>query len=486
MSISESLKQPKSFYLIFSVELWERFGFYGLQGILAVYLVQELKLSETHSFALFSSFIALVYGLVAVGGWLGDKVLGTKRLIILGALTLMVGYAMIAFSGNHLMWVYLGLGTIAVGNGLFKANPSSLLSKCYDKHDPRLDGAFTLYYMSINIGSFVSMLITPYLASRYGWNVAFSLSVLGLLLTIINFLLMKGWVKQYGSTPDFAPVNRHHLLYVIIGTVIACFVSGWVLEHIIVAHIALALVSAGIILIFIRETFALTGAARRKMIVAFVLMLEAVIFFVLYSQMPLSLNFFAIHNTVHSLFGIAVEPEQFQSLNPFWIMAASPILAIIYHRLGDKLPMPHKFAIGMILCSGAFLILYMSTLYANAAGLVSANWLVLSYLLQSVGELLISGLGLAMVAQLVPQRLMGFIMGAWFLTSAGASVIAGYVASLTATPGEVKDPLVSLHVYGHVFLQIGIVTAVIAVLMVLTAPRLNRMTHSTAEEVKAA
>ncbi|MGL4985222.1 MAG: oligopeptide:H+ symporter, partial [Plesiomonas sp.] len=139
MSITESLKQPKSFYLIFSVELWERFGFYGLQGILAVYLVQELKLTETHSFALFSSFIALVYGLVAVGGWLGDKILGTKRLIILGAITLMVGYAMIAFSTTHITWIYLGMGTIAVGNGLFKANPSSLLSKCYDKDDPRLD-----------------------------------------------------------------------------------------------------------------------------------------------------------------------------------------------------------------------------------------------------------------------------------------------------------------------------------------------------------
>ncbi len=480
------LQQPRPFFMIFFVELWERFGYYGVQGILAVFFVKQLGFSQEQAFVTFGAFAALVYGLISIGGYVGDHLLGTKRTLVLGAIVLAIGYFMTGMSLLKPDLIFIALGTIAVGNGLFKANPSSLLSKCYDKHDPRLDGAFTLYYMSINIGSFVSMLITPYLASRYGWNVAFSLSVLGLLLTIINFLLMKGWVKQYGSTPDFAPVNRRHLLYVIIGTVIACFVSGWVLEHIIVAHIALALVSAGIILIFIRETFALTGAARRKMIVAFVLMLEAVIFFVLYSQMPLSLNFFAIHNTVHSLFGIAVEPEQFQSLNPFWIMAASPILAIIYHRLGDKLPMPHKFAIGMILCSGAFLILYMSTLYANAAGLVSANWLVLSYLLQSVGELLISGLGLAMVAQLVPQRLMGFIMGAWFLTSAGASVIAGYVASLTATPGEVKDPLVSLHVYGHVFLQIGIVTAVIAVLMVLTAPRLNRMTHSTAEEVKAA
>ncbi|MBO1110183.1 dipeptide/tripeptide permease, partial [Plesiomonas shigelloides] len=145
------------FYLIFSVELWERFGFYGLQALLAVYLVQALTLSETHSFALFSYFIALVYGLVAVGGWLGDKVLGTKRLLILGALTLMFAYAMLAFSGNHLMWVYLVLGTIAVGTGLFKANPSSLLSKCYAQHDPRLAGAFVLYYLSTNLVRFVSI-----------------------------------------------------------------------------------------------------------------------------------------------------------------------------------------------------------------------------------------------------------------------------------------------------------------------------------------
>lgn len=128
-----AFKQPKAFYLIFSIELWERFGYYGLQGIMAVYLVKMLGLSEADSITLFSSFSALVYGFVAIGGWLGDKVLGSKRVIVLGAIVLALGYSFVAYSGHEIFWVYLGMATIAVGSGLFKANPSSLLSTCYEK-----------------------------------------------------------------------------------------------------------------------------------------------------------------------------------------------------------------------------------------------------------------------------------------------------------------------------------------------------------------
>jgi POT family proton-dependent oligopeptide transporter len=476
-----AFKQPKSFYLIFSIELWERFGYYGLQGIMAVYLVRQLGMSEGDSITLFSSFSALVYGLVAIGGWLGDKVLGTKRVILMGAIVLALGYALVAWSGHDAAVVYAGMATIAVGNGLFKANPSALLSTCYDKDDPRLDGAFTMYYMAINIGSFFSMLATPWLAAEFGWSVAFALSVVGMLITVVNFLFCRGWVKQYGSKPDFEPLHFGKLLATLAGVVVLVAIATWLLHNQEIARIALGVIALGIVLIFAKETFAMRGTARRRMIVAFVLMLQAVVFFVLYSQMPTSLNFFAIRNVEHSILGIAFEPEQYQALNPFWIMVASPILAAIYNKMGDRLPMPHKFAIGMVLCSGAFLVLPLGAKFATEAGIVSVNWLILSYALQSIGELMISGLGLAMVAQLVPQRLMGFIMGSWFLTTAGAAIIAGKVANLMAVPENVTDPLVSLEVYGRVFLQIGVVTAIIAALMMLAAPLLNRMTQDSEE-----
>ena len=379
----------------------------------------------------------------------------------------------------------MGMAAIAVGNGLFKANPSSLLSTCYAKDDPRLDGAFTMYYMSINIGSFFSMLATPWLAAHYGWSTAFALSVVGMLITVVNFLFCKRWVQNYGSKPDFEPINFRNLLMTIVGVIALIAIATWLLHNQQIARMVLGVIALGIVIIFGKEAFSMQGAARRKMIVAFILMLEAIIFFVLYSQMPTSLNFFAIRNVEHSILGIAFEPEQYQALNPFWIIIGSPILAAIYNKMGDTLPMPTKFAIGMVLCSGAFLVLPLGAKFASDAGIVSVNWLIICYGLQSIGELMISGLGLAMVAQLVPQRLMGFIMGSWFLTTAGANIIGGYVASMMAVPENVTDPLMSLEVYGRVFLQIGVATAVIAVLMLLTAPKLNRMTQDDEPREKA-
>lgn len=477
-----AFKQPKAFYLIFSVELWERFGFYGLQAIMAGYLVNTLGMSEAQSVTLFASFSALVYGMVAIGGWLGDKVLGTKRVIVLGTIVLAAGYGLIAWSGHNVSMVYLGMATIAVGNGLFKANPSSLLSTCYAKDDPRLDGAFTMYYMSINIGSFFSMLATPVLAAKFGWSVAFALSFVGMLITLVNFLLFRKTVKDYGSKPDFAPMHMGKLLITLVGVAVLITLAYWLLHNQGIARMVLAVIAIGIVLVFAKEALALKGVARRKMILAFVLMLEAVVFFVLYMQMPTSLNFFAIRNVEHSILGIAFEPQQYQALNPLWIMVFSPLLAAIYNKMGDRLPMPHKFALGMVLCSAAFLVLPLGVSFANAQGIVPVSWLILSYALQSVGELMISGLGLAMVAQLVPQRLMGFIMGSWFLTTAGAAMIAGNVASMMAIPSDITNPLESLHIYGDVFMKIGVVTGIIAVLMLLTASRLNRMTQDDKPE----
>lgn len=182
-----AFKQLKAFYFIFLIELWERFGYYGLQGIMAVYLVKQLGMFEADLITFFFFFSALVYGLVAIGGWLGDKVLGTKRVIMLGAIVLAIGYALVAWFGYDAGIVYMGMAAIAVGNGLFKANLFFLLFTCYEKNDLRLDGAFTMYYMFVNIGFFFFMIATLWLAAKYGWSVAFALSVVGLLITIVNF-----------------------------------------------------------------------------------------------------------------------------------------------------------------------------------------------------------------------------------------------------------------------------------------------------------
>lgn len=488
MSDLNTFRQPKSFYLIFSIEFWERFGFYGMQAILTVYLVKILGMDESTSFVLFGAFSALIYGFVAAGGWIGDKIIGTKNAITLGALVLMVGYALLGlstsdehFGGNTL--IYIAMGFIAVGNGLFKANPSNLLSKAYEENDPRLDGAFTMYYMAVNLGSFFSMIITPIVAEKAGYGMAFGVSAIGLAITIVNFILCKGMLKGIGSPADLAPVAKSKLLIVAIGSIIASFICSYLLQNLTLAHAILAFAGIVILVLYFKEVFASSGLERKKMLVAFVLMLQGVVFFVLYSQMPTSLNFFAIHNVSHDIFGVRVEPEQFQALNPFWIMIASPILAIMYGKLGDRLPMPFKFAMGMVLCALSFLILSWSTGFANQEGIVGSNWLIASYAFQSIGELLVSGLGLAMVAQLVPQRMMGFAMGMWFLTSAAASVIAGWVASLTSVPEGISDAQLSLSIYGDVFSKIGYATAAVAVITLIIAPKLSKICNTKEDTV---
>ncbi len=159
MTKSGSFNNSKSFYLLSSIEMWERFGYYGMQGLLVIFMVQHLKMPDTVAENTFSAFTALVYAFVVIGGYVGDKLLGMKRTMVFGALVLACGYLLLGVNSDR--FLYPALGIIVAGNALFKANPSALLSKLYEPDDPRLDGAFTLYYMAINVGSFLSMLLSP-------------------------------------------------------------------------------------------------------------------------------------------------------------------------------------------------------------------------------------------------------------------------------------------------------------------------------------
>ena len=483
------LQQPKPFFMIFFVELWERFGYYGVQGILAVFFVKQLGFSQEQAFITFGAFAALVYGLISIGGYVGDHLLGTKRTMVLGAIVLALGYFMTGLSLHKPDMIFIALGTIAVGNGLFKANPASLLSKCYPPKDPRLDGAFTLFYMSINIGSLLSLSLAPIIADKYGYAVTYNLCGIGFVGALLVYFCCRGMGRDNGSEPDAKPMNFKNLLLVLIGTVVMVYVCAWLMHNVKVANIVLIVLSIIVIFFFFREAFKQNKSDRNRMYVAFVLMIEAVLFYILYAQMPTSLNFFAINNVHHEILGIAINPVSFQALNPFWVVVASPILASLYTRFGAKgkdLTMPAKFTLGMFLCSLGFLTAAAAGLwFADAQGLTSPWFIVLVYLFQSLGELMISALGLAMVAALVPQYLMGFILGMWFLTQAAAFLLGGYVATFTAVPEGISDPLQTLPIYTGVFSKIGIATFVIAIIMAAMVPWLNRMMNTQPESQKA-
>lgn len=483
-----TMKQTKSgyplpFWVAWAIELWERFGFYGMQAIIALYFVRSLGYSSQESFYIFGSFSAFCYGFIWVGGWVGDKYLGAKRSIVIGSVILMLSYAAMALATKET--IFFALAGVIVGNALFKANPSSLISKIYGQGNPQLDGAMTMYYVAVNVGSLLSMSITPIIAEIWGWHYAFWVCSFGLLLGIINFCIFLPKMQDLSTEAGKRPFSIARILIVIIASIIATIVIGNILELTALITTATFIISGLCFIYFLYCAFKQPSEIRNRMIISLVLMFQAIVFFTLYQQMPTSLNFFAAHNIDRAVGSWMIPAAEFQLLNPLVIVLMAPVLAFFYR----KTPGTHatKFCFGMTLCAFAFLVLYIPQFTAGSDGLASPWWLVLSYWLQSTGELLVSALGLAMVAELCPASMSGFVMGIWFLTSMLSGPIGAWVGNMTQPVGsETLTAVESISIYSNAFGEIGLATAIVAVIMWAMRPLLNRYTNPEIEQQKAA
>lgn len=469
--------QPRAFYMIFMLEIWERFGFYTTQGILTLYFIRFLHMSKVGSYYTYGAFFALVYGLVALGGFLGDRVLGTKRTLLLGLYVLAAGYLSLALVGEQ--QVFYALGLIAVGSGLFKANPSNLLSACYAEDDPRLHEAFTLYYMAINLGAVLALVLGPFLSDYFGYSYAYFASFVGILLAILNYFFRRKTIQPIATNADDHPLHLSLCLLLLLGVIVLTLLASYVLQHPLLMRRVLACVIIGCVLIYLYRMRGYDKPIQKRMLVALILMAEGVSFFTLYQQMPTSLTLFVLHHVRTSVLGISIDPQSFQALNSLWIIVLAPVLAQMYARIsqqGYHFSVPYKFAVGMGCCGISFSMLYFARYAHNEIFMISPLWVVGSYCFQSLGELFVSALGVAMVAELVPGEMRGFVMGMWFFTSSIAGFTGAFIASLTAMSGTAAQlGLSSLLNYTGVFGSIGLSAFLVSFFMLLLAPYLNRM-----------
>ncbi len=469
-------KHPKAFYLIFLVEFWERFGYYVMNTIVVYFfLVQYLHFSETAAFNLFGAFSAFLWGFIIIGGYIGDKVFGTKRTIILGAVGLLIGYLLLSISDATT--VYFALAVIVVSEGLFKANPSSLLTKAYQKNDPRLHSAFTYYYMAINIGSLIATFAAPAIAEKWGWNIAFYLSAIGMICALANFIFYRKIVKQIGSLPDMKPFRWGRFFMVVAFSIALIIVTAILLEYIEVAFaVEYVLAGASVVLFFYFMSKVSERVAKRKMFVAFILIVQATWFYILYQQMYLSVTFFSLKNIFPSFLGIPMNQVSFQGFDPLVIVIFSPLLAALFisnAKKGKPLKVTTKFTIGFFLCTIAFFILWASTHFATPSGLISSWWIVLFYLFQSIGEILIAAIGLAMVGELVPDNYLGFVYGLFFIATAIGSLFGSFVSDLSVAPPSFT-PIQTLTIYGNFFFYLGAASLVVAIIILLVKPYLDK------------
>ncbi|MCQ8241513.1 peptide MFS transporter [Rhizosaccharibacter radicis] len=475
----------RSFQVVLLVEIWERFGYYGMQALLLLFLVNRLGYADRDATLLWGAFAALTYAAPAIGGWLGDQVLGSRRAMVLGAAGLALGYGLLTtqVAGGDAGWLGMAMALVCVGNGLFKPNAGNLVRRIYENDDKRLDAAFTLYYMGVNIGATVSQLLTPWLRDRFGWPVAFGVCAIGLVLALGGYAVLRGRLRGIGSAPDERPVPARTALLVGLGIVVAVVAVAVVLRHAALARTCVWLAGLAILAAWTFIFQRATRPERPGLLVAYLLTLQIILFFIFYQQQSTSLTLFALRNVSPDfrVLGVTLfsfSAAQFQALNPIWIMVMSPVLAVVYNRLGSRgsdLPIAGKFLLGFGCVTAAF-VLWWGCTFSGGSALVSPWALVWGYAAQSLGELLTSGLGLAMVARYAPQRLGAFMMGAFFVAVGVAMYLGSMVANLAALPPGLEhvSPDQTLPIYHALFGRLTLLGVGSMVLCAVALPWLRR------------
>ena len=478
----QSFKQPKTFYFSTITALGERLGYYILAFLMTLFLRGLYQLPDNIAFAVFGAFTALTYITPVVGGYLSDNYLGIKRCMGLGLFLELFGFIILSLPSTSHLLLCLALSLIIVGSGFFKTGPTNLLGRSYRDDDPRIDSGFTLYYMGINIGGFLS----SYLGSihkLYGWHSPFLLAAIGIFFAIIWFFFFKHNASECDVEVAHTRIPIGKWVLILSGTLIAILISIFLLRNLAISKIFFYASTTILLLFFVYQIIISQKKEKLGILTAIILMFMALFFFILYFQMFTSIVLYIERCVDRKFFSFSIPTVFFLSLNPLFIFALSPLYAFLYKVLGKRnkdLNITTKFPLGILLIALCFFVLYLSTFFILSDGKTSFLWIVLVFFLFSAGELFTGALGVAMITQIAPKRLYGIMMGSWFLISmALAADLAGSLASLTSIPKALlNNGHAMFHVYGSGFWKMGLFGLVVAIIGFMLSPWLQKMIHS--------
>jgi proton-dependent oligopeptide transporter, POT family len=444
-------RHPRQLYLLFFTEMWERFSFYGMKALLLAYMVTQLKFDEPKGYAILGSYAALVYTMPMFGGMLADRFLGYRKAITFGGILMTIGHLVLAIPQD---WSFFyGMAFIIVGNGFFKPNISSLVGTLYSENDPRRDSAFSIFYMGINLGAMIGGVLCGYVGQRINWHYGFGLAGLFMILGLVVFTIGKKSLGDKGLPPQAdllrkktaVGVSRAVLIYIGTFAVVPVVVS---LFHVYEAMDVIMLGLAVLSLVYILYVaFQLERVAKFRLLSAIVMIVTSVFFWAFYEQNSGALNLFAMRNVDMHVLGFDLPPLSVNNfLPPFWVIVLSPVFAWLWlwlGRRGKEPSTPMKFALSFIFLGVGFYIFYLG--------------------------------GLSMVTKLAPAKMVGLVMGIWFLASALGEFLAGKIGSLMSVPEEVVDvPVQSLPYYADILNKIGLASLAIGVVLMLIVPQLRK------------
>jgi len=388
-------RQPPGLYLLFGVEMWERFSFYGMRAFLTLFLISSaggFGWSKEQASHLYGWYQGLVYLTPLLGGYLADRFIGTHRSIIIGGIIIASGHFCLAVPAKPTF--FLGLALIILGTGFFKSNISTMVGQLYSEKDRRRDAAFTIFYMGINLGAAIGQVVCPKLADRWGWHVGFSAAGFGMVLGLVVYLFFKR--RFLGAIGD-VPASR----------------ASRQAEQ------------AGV------AKQPLTALEKQGIAAIAVLAFFNIFFWMAFEQAGSSMTFFAEEHTRRAFLGINFLAPYFQSVNAISVILLAPVFAWMWLRLearGWAPSTPVRFAMGLFLLGSGFIVLVIGARLSDGGIRVSPLWLVATYILHTCGELCLSPVGLSMVTKLAPARFASLAMGAWFFSMFVSDLLAGFIA----------------------------------------------------------
>ncbi len=434
---------PIGLKTLFLTEMWERMSYYGMRALLVLYMTGAvsgfnpgLGWTQFDAQAIYGIYVGMVYFMVVPGGWLADNLLGHQRAVLYGAIIIALGHVTLAVPLDGTF--FLGLGLVVIGTGLLKGNISTIVGKLYADNDSQRDAGFTIFYMSINIGSTIGFAVCGYLGEKIGWHWGFGAAGIGMIFGVIQFLRSRHLLGDAGVEANVMPLHQRQRLrgYALVVAALSFALVLWIYlgglpvsPKVFAENFAYFLtVIAGLYFLYLFFLAGLSAGERKNIVLLFVLFVAAAAFWSGFDQSGGSLNIFARDYTSLDVLGFAMPVSWVQFFNPIYVVVFAPMFAAIWSWLGRRNldpSLPVKFVIGLLFMALSFITMLAAVALALESAPIGLQWLLITYLLQTWGELTLSPIGLSAFSRYSPKKYVGQMFGLWFLASAIGGVLAG-------------------------------------------------------------
>jgi POT family proton-dependent oligopeptide transporter len=474
-------KYPKQLWHLFLVEMWERFCFYGMRGVLTYFMVDQLFLKDEQANLQYGAIQAFVYAFTFIGGIFADKILGFKKSLFFGGIVMILGNLLIAFSPATMF--YYGIAFSIIGTGFFKPNISSMVGELYHENDSRRDAGYGMFYAGINIGGLLGGALCIYLGKYYSWKLCFLSAAIVMAFGLLTFLFTKKHLGPIGDSPllRMSPSKRKiREIAVYVCSILSIPFIFLMVKNTDYTDYFMYTIGVIALAYFAFEVIKLKVIKlQKKVIAAFMFIFFYFLFNAIYEQSGGSLSLFAKDNLNDTLLFFSIDPNVVNnSSNTLFVVIFSPLIGLLWLWMAKNKIEPStviKFGIGFLFLGASFYIFYYTRFFANAEGITSLNVFTFAYLITTIGELCLGPIGMSIITKLSPKRLFGMMMGLWFLASAFGQLAAGKLGAEMSKANTGTTLISKLQSYTEGYYQLAVYSIIAGVILILMVPLMKKL-----------